>query len=128
MSMRLVTVVPLALAMTAPLAAIAHHSTAGLFDRSRTIEFEGILEKAEIVNPHSWFYFYQYVGESQVKDWRIEGGAPSQIRRAIIESYGSLEFEVGKKYKVRINPSIGNEADGYLRELVFPDGSVLTCC
>jgi uncharacterized protein DUF6152 len=107
---------------------LAHHSTAGLFDRSKTIEFVAILEKVDIINPHSWFRFFEYTGESQGKEWSVEGGAPGQIRRAIIESYGSLEFEVGKKYKVKINPGIANEADGYLRELVFPDGSVLTCC
>ena len=128
MVMRALFGITMALAVASPTALLAHHSTAGLFDRSRTVEFTGILEKAEIINPHSWFHFYEYVAENQVKEWRIEGGAPSQIRRAIIESYGSLEFEVGKKYKVRINPSIANEADGYLRELVFPDGSVLTCC
>ena len=101
----------------------------GLFDRSRTVEFIGILNKVDIINPHSWWRFDEYRADgTYVREWMVEGGAPSQIRRAIIEGFGSLEFETGKKYTVKVNPGRADEADGYLRSLVFPDGTVFTCC
>jgi hypothetical protein len=117
-----------ALALMIPGCALAHHSTDALFDRSKTVEFTGILETFDMINPHVWFHFYEVLGDSQIKEWSIESGAPTQIRRSIIEQFGSLEFEVGKKYTVKIAPARANEADGYLKALTFPDGSVFTCC
>jgi hypothetical protein len=118
-----------ALASAIPGVTFAHHSTEALFDRSRTVEFIGILSKVDIINPHSWWRFDEYRADgTYVREWMVEGGAPSQIRRAIIEGFGSLEFETGKKYTVKVNPGRANEADGYLRSLVFPDGTVFTCC
>ena len=126
--MRMIFAVLVAYGVAAPGASFAHHSTEALFDRSRSIEFDAVLEKVDIVNPHSWFRFDEYRDGNFVKEWAVEGGAPSQIRRAIIEEFGSLEFEVGKKYKVTVSPGRSDEADGYLRKLVFPGGSVFTCC
>ena len=129
MRKRFALAVPLALWLSIPSITFAHHSTEALFDRSRTVEFIGILNKVDIINPHSWFRFDEYRADgTYVREWAIEGGAPSQIRRAIIEGFGSLEFETGKKYTVKVNPARGDEADGYLRSLVFPDGTVFTCC
>jgi hypothetical protein len=128
MKTRPAVAIPLVLGLTIPGLAVAHHSTEALFDRSRTVEFVGILNKVDIINPHSWFRFDEYRDGSYVREWSVEGGAPSQIRRAIIEEFGSLEFEVGKKYTVTVLPGRADEADGYLKKLVFPDGSVFTCC
>ena len=128
MNTRFAVAVLTAAGLTVPGLASAHHSTEALFDRSRTIEFVGVLNKVDIINPHSWFRFDEYQDGTFVKEWSVEGGAPSQIRRAIIEEFGSLEFEVGKKYKVTVSPGRADEADGYLKKLVFPDGSVFTCC
>jgi hypothetical protein len=128
MKARLAVTASLAFGLTLPEIAFAHHSTEALFDRTQSVEFVGVLNKVDIINPHSWFRFDEYRDGNFVKEWSVEGGAPSQIRRAIIEEFGSLEFEVGKKYTVKVAPARSNEADGYLKSLVFPDGSVFTCC
>jgi hypothetical protein len=39
-----------------------------------------------------------------------------------------IEFEVGKKYTVQIEPARANEADGYLKALIFADGVTFHCC
>jgi len=128
MTMRIAVALIATLSTAVPGLAFAHHSTEALFDRSQTVEFDGVLGKVDIINPHSWFRFDEYRDVTFVREWSIEAGAPSQIRRAIIEQFGSLEFEVGKKYKITVYPGRSDEADAYLKKLIFPDGSVFTCC
>src|SRR5438045_1679714 len=79
MARRLVLAVLAAGGLVVPSLASAHHSTEALFDRSRTIEFVGVLNKVDIINPHSWFRFDEYRDGTFVREWSIEGGAPSQI-------------------------------------------------
>ena len=128
-SMRLALVLSTALWLIFPGSAFAHHSTEGLFDRSRTVEFVGILEKIDMINPHAWFHFDEVMGDGQVKAWQVESDGPGQIRRSMLLQFGvMIELEVGKKYTVRVEPARASEGDGYLKAVVFADGSVFTCC
>ena len=129
MTVRLVSAVATTLAVGSSGPALAHHSTEVFFDRTRTVEFVGILQKLDMINPHAWFHFQEIMGDGQIKAWRVEADPPNLIRRGTIQQFGfSLDFETGKKYTVRIEPSWDNTTEGYLKSLILPDGSVFTCC
>jgi hypothetical protein len=119
------------LAASLPAPVLAHHSTEVFYDRSRMVEFVGILQRMDMVNPHAWFHFQETLGDGQTRIWSVEADIPSQIRRGILQQFGApREFETGKKYIVRIEPAWAatHDGDGYLKALIFPDGSVFNCC
>jgi hypothetical protein len=61
----------------------------------------------------------------------VEADIPGQIRRGLLMQFGTVrEFETGKTYTVQIEPAwtSTHDSDGYLKALIFPDGSVFTCC
>ncbi len=93
------------------------------------VEFVGVLQKVDMINPHAWFHFNEVAQDGQIKAWRVESDGPGQIRRTMMQQFGvMIEFEVGKTYKVQVEPGRANEADGYLKALIFPDGVTFHCC
>src|SRR5436305_7817277 len=60
--------------------AIAHHSFAAEYDRSKPIKFTGKVTKVEWMNPH--IYFYVDVADSgKTTNYAVEGGAPNGLYR-----------------------------------------------
>jgi hypothetical protein len=128
LTMRFLAPLPLALGLSIPVAD-AHHSTEGLYDRSRTIEFVGILQRLDMINPHAWFHFEEVAADGTVRAWRVEADGPGQIRRTLMQQFGVMrEFEEGKTYKVQVEPGRASDTDGYLKALIFADGTVFNCC
>jgi hypothetical protein len=127
--MRFLIPLPLALGLSVPTQASAHHSTEGLYDRARTVEFVGILQRLDMINPHVWFHFNEVAADGTIRKWRVEADGPGQIRRTLMQQFGVVrEFEEGKTYKVQVEPGYANETDGYLKALTFGDGAVFNCC
>lgn len=60
--------------------ALAHHSFAAQYDRTKSIALKGTVTKLEWMNPHIYFYIDVKVGD-HVVNWSIEGGAPSMLYR-----------------------------------------------
>ncbi len=120
--------VPLVAGLLGPAGALAHHSTFAEYDREQTIQFVGTLAKLDFANPHVWFHFYETLPDGMIKEWTLQWGSPGQIRRAIVGQYGTLEFELGETYKLKAAPARADAAGGYLKAVLFPDGSELTCC
>ena len=61
--------------------AIAHHSFAAQYDRTKTITLKGTVTKLEWMNPHVYFYIEVKDSADHVATWAIEGGAPSMLYR-----------------------------------------------
>jgi len=62
------------------LSALAHHSFAAQYDRSKPVTLKGTVTKMEWMNPH--IYFHIDVKDADVVvNWAIEGGAPSMLYR-----------------------------------------------
>ena len=62
--------------------AIAHHSFAAEYDRSKPIKFTGKVTKVEWMNPHIYFYVdVKDDATGKVTSWAIEGGAPNGLYR-----------------------------------------------
>jgi hypothetical protein len=128
--MRMMVTLAAALGPVATPSALAHHSTEVFYDRARTVEFVAVLQRLDMINPHVWFHFDERSGDGRIKRWRVEADHPNLIRKGLIDQFGGvLEFETGKTYTVRIEPAwSSHEGDGYLKALVFPNGTVYTCC
>ena len=63
--------------------AIAHHSFAAEYDRSKPIKFTGKVTKVEWMNPHIYFYVDVKDDKSgQVTNYACEGGAPNGLYRS----------------------------------------------
>lgn len=118
----------LAGAVALPLAFVAagssaHHSIQVQYDRSLTVEFVGILSSFYLINPHVWYFFNEARADGTTKEWAIEAGPPSEMRRAIVAQFGSLEMEPGKKYTVQVAPNRTEPLSGFLKSLLLPSGA-----
>ena len=107
-----------ALAFAGTTAAVAHHSFAAEFDRTKPIKLEGTVVKFEWVNPHSWI---QIKTGSQV--WRIEGGAPSSLLR---RGWNRNSLPAGTKIIVQAFRSRDGDTRASAAEISFPDGRELS--
>jgi Family of unknown function (DUF6152) len=60
--------------------AIAHHSFAAEYDRSKPIKFTGKVTKVEWMNPHIYFYV-DVTDAGKTTNYAVEGGAPNGLYR-----------------------------------------------
>jgi Family of unknown function (DUF6152) len=62
--------------------AVAHHSFAAEYDRSKPIKFTGKVTKVEWMNPHIYFYVdVKDEATGNVTNYACEGGAPNGLYR-----------------------------------------------
>jgi len=59
----------------------AHHSLAAEFDINRPIRLEGVVERMEFSNPHSWLHLEVTTASGEKQKWEIEGGPPNSLLR-----------------------------------------------
>ncbi len=62
-------------------AALAHHSFAAEYDRSKAITLSGTVTKVEWMNPHVYFYMDVKDGAGNVTNWALELGNPAGLYR-----------------------------------------------
>ena len=68
--------------LTAVAPAVAHHSFAAEYDRSKPIKFTGKVTKVEWMNPHIYFYVdVKDDASGKVTNWACEGAAPNGLYR-----------------------------------------------
>jgi hypothetical protein len=104
--------------------AAAHHSIDVEYDRSRTVVFEAVLDRAEVINPHAWLHFTEMLSDGTTRTWSIETGTPAALRHYMPRGE-PVAFEVGLLYTITAAPSRHKADFGWLRSLTFPDGHVL---
>lgn len=79
---------------------LAHHGI-GLFQVNKEVEYDGILTKMELVNPHSYMYF-DYVNEAgETIDMRCEMRAATLLRRS---GWTQDMFVVGAPVHIKAHP------------------------
>ena len=62
--------------------AVAHHSFAAEFDRSKPITVKGVITKLEWMNPHIWFYVdVKDDATGKVTNWAFSAGPPGLLTR-----------------------------------------------
>jgi hypothetical protein len=61
--------------------ALAHHSFAAEFDRTKPIVLEGVVTKVEWQNPHTRLYVDVTDATGKVDNWELELGSPNGLMR-----------------------------------------------
>jgi len=120
MPSRLLKVVSIAgMLMAAELPVAAHHSFSAEFDSSKKVTLEGVVEKFEWVNPHSWLDIAVTKPDGTVEHWKIEGGSPSVLLRM---GWNKNSLPAGTKIKVTAFQAKDASFRGSSRDIEFPDG------
>jgi hypothetical protein len=67
--------------MAAAVPALAHHSFAAEYDRSKAVQLKGTVTKVEWMNPHARFYLDVKGDDGKVTNWEFELGSPNGLMR-----------------------------------------------
>jgi hypothetical protein len=106
-------------------AASAHHSFA-MFDASKTVTLVGTFKKAELINPHSWFWIVVPNDQGGSDLWGAEGGGPASGSTLAKAAGMSIKdyFAPGQKVTMTLHPLKDGRMGGQLVSLKFEDGRV----
>ena len=105
--------------------ALAHHSFA-MFDASKSVTIEGTFRKAELMNPHSWYWVDVLNADGSSDTWGAEGGGPSAVASLSRPEGMTIKeyFAPGQKVTMTLHPLKDGRKGGQLVRLEFADGRV----
>jgi hypothetical protein len=118
--LRLPAIAVLSSAATAP--AFAHHSFAAEFDVSRPVMLQGVVQRMEFSNPHSWIYVEVKMDSGEVQEWAIEGAAPNALLR---RGFNRNSLPAGTEVSIRGFQARDRTFRAAGRDVTLPDGSKL---
>ncbi len=99
----------------------AHHSVSSQFDFDWPFNFDNaVLKSARFVNPHAYLYFEVENEDGEVVEWAIETQGIQGLRRA---GLGKDVMVPGEVYKIRGVRAHNGKPNGFLGEVVMPDGT-----
>jgi hypothetical protein len=96
----------------------AHHGIAN-FDLNADIELEGVVTRADFINPHSWLHFDVTNADGSTTAWRCEMRGSTVLLRS---GWSPEMFPAGLKLKITGSPDRREPATCYLGTAIFPDG------
>jgi len=99
--------------------ASAHHG-GGSFDLSKSVTYDGVLTKVELVNPHSWLYFDVKAPDGKVSHHRCEMRSVHVLRRS---GWAREQFPAGQPVTVEAAPDRKDPNSCYLNTIRFKDGT-----
>jgi hypothetical protein len=99
--------------------ALAHHGS-GSFDLTKSVTFNGVLTKIELINPHSWLYFEVKEADGKMSKHRCEMRSAHVLRRS---GWTPDLFPVGQGITVEAAPDRVDPSSCYLNTIRFANGS-----
>lgn len=113
----------LATALTAGAgAAWAHHSVA-MFDNTKTVNYEGVVNRWQYTNPHTWLYIDVTDAQGAKSTWGFEADGPSTLLRLGIKK---TSFVLGEKVTVTAHPMRDGSKAGMWLRVRKADGQVIS--
>ena len=104
--------------------AVAHHSFATEYDRTKPVSVTGVVRKVEWRNPHIWFYVDVKDARGAVTTWGFSGAPPAFLMRQGISKDAMKTGDVVKVDGFRARDGSNNASGG---RVTFADGrSVFT--
>src|SRR5688572_30205571 len=101
--------------------ASAHHSFAGQFDNTKSMEIEGELIEIRWANPHAHLKV-RTVDNGKAVVWTLEtAGASQMVRSGVLREY----LAVGQKVRVAGWPPVTTAREMHATNLLTPDGKEL---
>jgi hypothetical protein len=121
---RFVRLVSLVLSLNAFVGfAHAHHSQAGIFDSSKTIEISGIVKSVSWRNPHGQILLSVKDEKGTDTVWDAETASISILRNRGVD--GS-SIHAGDRLTIAGSPSMRNRAEILARSVLLPNGNEFT--
>jgi hypothetical protein len=110
--------IPAALALLAA-TAVAHHSTAGIYQQDVVVELKGKVKEWRFINPHPNLKLEVVDDKGVVHEWDVSygGSAVSHLKR---RGYSATTFKPGEIIIVKGHPTILKDAYGLLMETEDP--------
>jgi hypothetical protein len=100
---------------------MSHHSFA-MFDREHPIEIAGTVKEFRWVAPHSIIIVEVKGRDGTIKNWTLEGGTPSLLRR---QGMTANSLKPGDQIVVKVNPLHSGAPGGTWQAVTFSDGRPL---
>ncbi len=115
-------VVVVGLCLTA--AAVAHHSTAAVYDEDQTITLKGTVTKVEWNNPHIWAYIDVVDEAGNTTNWEVEvqSNPARMYRRGWTRDDLKVGDEVSVEGELPRNAALKRVLN---RSMILPDGREL---
>jgi hypothetical protein len=104
---------------------LAHHSVAGNFDQTKTIDISGKVKEIAIRNPHSQITLTVSRPEGGTTEFYVEWSDKNALMR---RSVPVSKMHVGDLVTINVNPSKRLPNLGYFRTATLPDGTLLRDC
>ena len=102
--------------------ASAHHSVSAQFDYDKPFDFKtATLSKIEWINPHSYLFFVIPDEAGKPSNWSIESHGVATLRE---KGLSRDTLKIGTNYQIKGFRARDGANNGFLQELVTPDGKV----
>ena len=109
-----------ALLLTAPCAALAHHSFA-MFDADNPVELNGVVTDFKFTSPHAFIMMKVVAKDGSSAVWSLEGVSASSLVR---DGWSSKTLKAGDEIKAKITPLRSGAPGGAwaAKDTFFRDG------
>jgi uncharacterized protein DUF6152 len=101
----------------------AHHSQAGLFDSTETIEVTGVVKSVSWLNPHGHIVFTVTDAAGRAVDWEAETASVSVLRNRGVDV---AAVQAGDRVTIAGAPSRRNRPEILARSMLLPSGYEFT--
>ena len=101
---------------------VAHHSFAAEFNANSPVTVNGVVNKMDWVNPHSWIYVDVKGTDGKVVTWRFEMGPPNALLRM---GWRKDSIPPGTPVKIEGYRAKSGEAVANAKTVTLPDGREL---
>lgn len=91
--------------------AVAHHGTAGYYDREVLVRLEGVVVEFRFRNPHAALFVASKNDAGEEVIFSLEMASPGQLAKA---GYTRRTFTPGDKVVVEMNPAFNSDNSGQL--------------
>jgi Family of unknown function (DUF6152) len=103
--------------------ALAHHSGAAEFDRTKKVDLAGVVTKVEWTNPHAHFYMDVKDQSGNVGNWNLELASPNVLIRNGWKRNSLKPGDMVTVTGIQAKDSSNYASAGVI---TFPDGHKLT--
>jgi hypothetical protein len=94
-----------------PGALVAHHGTAGFYDKTKLVRLQGTVKEFRWRNPHSGLFLDVMDVAGRQSTYAIEGPSPASFSKV---GFTKNTFKPGDKVEVVIWPAFGSATNGEL--------------
>ena len=103
---------PVLVALLIPaIGAMAHHGTAGYYDKDKLVRIEGVVVEFHFRNPHAGLFLASKNDAGEDIVYALEMGSPGQLAKA---GYTRRTFRPGDKVVADMNPAFNSPTSGQL--------------